>query len=159
MTKYLHRCVLQLQSIKLRSRGFAITSSLFIILNLGLPLDALLPSTERAVEARSTYWGSDTAGKNSWDRAAEDAGTASSNWGDARREGRILCACRDPSVVAGRETPNTCGRNPCCSPVHRMLDNRVLHLEDTLRMSRAPVDNAASMDRTGPVDTAPGTAC
>lgn len=76
-----------------------------------------------------------------------------------RKEERILCACKDPSKVADHETLNTCERNPCCSSVHRMLDNRVHHLEDTLRMNQAPVDNAASMDRTDPVDTDPDIAC
>lgn len=43
-----------------------------------------------------------------------------------RKEERILYACKDPSKVADHETLNTCERNPCCSSVHRMLDNRVL---------------------------------
>lgn len=60
--------------------------------------------------------------------------------------------------MVDHETPNTYERNPCCNSVHRMLDNRVL-LEDTLLKSQAPVDNAASMDRTGPVDTALDSAC
>lgn len=78
------------------------------------------------VAAHWSCWDSDTAERNSSDRVAEDAGTASNNSADAKREGRILDACRDPSGVAGRGTLNTCERNPYCSSVHRTPDSQVL---------------------------------
>lgn len=56
--------------------------------------------------------------------------------------------------MADHGTPSTCEHNLGCNWVHHMLDNRVLHLEDKLRKSQAPVDSAASTDRTGPADTA-----
>lgn len=81
---------------------------------------------ERVVAAHWSYWGSDTAERNSWDKVVEDAGTVSNNSEDVRREGRILDACRDPSAAVARGTLSTCERNPRCSSVLRMLDRRVL---------------------------------